>query len=665
MTTAVREGGRRAGSTRTASRVSRISVTALTGGVSAIILGILAFIGGWTRRWMSDDGLIVLRTVRNLLAGNGPVFNAGERVEANTSTLWQYLIYLGALVTDARLEIIAMWLALILTTIALAAAAWGTTLLHRRHGALVLLPVGGLVYLALPPARDFATSGLEWGLSLCWIAVMWLLLMTWAQPARPAGRHHAGGDRDLIVYAAAAWAGLSWLVRPELALYGGLVGLLLLFAARSWRVRGLILLAALPIPAGYQIFRMGYYGLITPHTAVAKSAGDAQWAQGWDYLRDLADPYHLWVALALALAIAAVTLWRLSASPVPPASPVPDAAPTPAATRSPLRTPAAGVVLILLAGILHLLYVLRVGGDFMHGRMLLLPIFALLLPLAVVPVIDLAHPGRIFDLLLVAGVAAVCWWGIATVLDGHELDWETEYEDELGIVDERDFWASATFRDQGDPPLVAADFHTALAMNDYPDTATRAVDENAALMFQFRLDQESFSWGTSPRPAEPPAGDPSGLSELPPTVYHINLGMTSMNAPLELRVLDTVGLTTPLAARQPRDPDARVGHDKWLPFDWQAADTATALEDLPPWYDAAAVAEAREALKTPEMAELFATYRAPMTMSRFLDNLGFSLTAGRTLEFSLDADEVIAEFGPSDPATPIAWPMNIHAEPRR
>ena len=37
---------------------------------------------------MSDDGLIVLRTVRNLLAGNGPVFNAGERVEANTSTAW-------------------------------------------------------------------------------------------------------------------------------------------------------------------------------------------------------------------------------------------------------------------------------------------------------------------------------------------------------------------------------------------------------------------------------------------------------------------------------------------------------------------------------------------------------------------------------------------------
>ena len=41
--------------------------------------------GAWERRWIADDGLIVLRTVRNLLAGNGPVFNAGERVETNTA----------------------------------------------------------------------------------------------------------------------------------------------------------------------------------------------------------------------------------------------------------------------------------------------------------------------------------------------------------------------------------------------------------------------------------------------------------------------------------------------------------------------------------------------------------------------------------------------------
>ena len=52
------------------------------GGLGAVDVGI------WQRRWIADDGLIVLRTVRNLLAGNGPVFNASERVESNTSTAW-------------------------------------------------------------------------------------------------------------------------------------------------------------------------------------------------------------------------------------------------------------------------------------------------------------------------------------------------------------------------------------------------------------------------------------------------------------------------------------------------------------------------------------------------------------------------------------------------
>ena len=55
--------------------------------IAVAVAGVFALWGGWTRRWMSDDGLIVLRTVRNLLAGNGPVFNIGERVEANTLSL--------------------------------------------------------------------------------------------------------------------------------------------------------------------------------------------------------------------------------------------------------------------------------------------------------------------------------------------------------------------------------------------------------------------------------------------------------------------------------------------------------------------------------------------------------------------------------------------------
>ena len=64
--------------------------------VSVAVVAVLFGWGAWQRRWIADDGLIVLRTVRNLLAGNGPVFNQGERVEANTSVVWTYLVYLAS-----------------------------------------------------------------------------------------------------------------------------------------------------------------------------------------------------------------------------------------------------------------------------------------------------------------------------------------------------------------------------------------------------------------------------------------------------------------------------------------------------------------------------------------------------------------------------------------
>ena len=87
--------------------------------------------GSWQRRWIADDGLIVLRTVRNLLAGNGPVFNQGERVEANTSTAWTYLMYAGSWVGGPlRMEYVALALAL-----ALSAAGRGAA--HAGHRPVV------------------------------------------------------------------------------------------------------------------------------------------------------------------------------------------------------------------------------------------------------------------------------------------------------------------------------------------------------------------------------------------------------------------------------------------------------------------------------------------------------------------------------------------------
>ncbi|MDY5785065.1 hypothetical protein [Corynebacterium sp.] len=561
--------------------------------LSAVVAGVFAFVGGWQRRWMSDDGLIVLRTVRNLVAGNGPVFNVGERVEANTSTLWQYLITAVAFVSDARLENIAMWLALLLTTVAAVTATWASgRFWNRRAGAVAVLPLGVIVYFALPPARDFATSGLEWGLSICWLAVWWALLVVWAQPSGRRALPAAG-------YWLAFWCGLSWLVRPEFALYGGVTGIVLL--TYSPRKTLGILAAALPVPAAYQIFRMGYYGLITPHTAVAKSAADSEWAQGAGYLWDFLGPYALWAPLAVAIAVG---VWLMA-----------DAR----------GRELAIVIIVVGCAAFHVLYILRVGGDFMHGRMLLLPLFAMLLPLMAVP----ARPVTIGVL-----VAAVVWAGVI-IVRAHPLPDDLRERDAntLGIVDEREFWTMAAGRQPGDPPRYSEDFLTTKLMGDWGIAVEegRAADAAQLSLARLQRNPEKYAWYYRVR-----FDAQSDLHNQPLTAYLINLGMTGMNAELDMRVLDTVGLATPLAARMPRDPAGRIGHDKYLEPEWQAADTAVDLDTLPEWIDIEKAKQARAALRTPEIAELLASSRAPLTRERFIANLRFALGPGRTLELNND-----------------------------
>lgn len=570
------------------------TAAALSALASVIVIGVFSLWGGFARRWISDDGLIVLRTVRNLEEGNGPVFNVGERVEANTSTLWQYLILLVRWLTNAPLESIAVNLGLLLAVAAMVLGAWATARAFFRSGqfsAPLVAPAGALVYLALPPARDFFTSGLEWGLSIFYLAALWALLQHWAQ-----------SRTNTSAYWLALWAGLAWLVRPEFALYGGLAGLLLLAAHRNWKAWLGILGAALPIPAGYQFFRMGYYGLLTPHTAVAKSASSSAWDSGLNYLQDFIGPYALYLPV---LVLAGAALWTFRAQLRPAA----------------LRSSTTVTYLMVGAAAVHVLYVLRVGGDFMHGRMLLLPLFAALLPVFVLPLKE-----------LVSALAAVfcAVWAVVIVLRGHPMDWEA-YEQPLSIVDERDFWTYATNREAGYPPRSAKDYLGMKFMRGYEEAGEKLVDGDAlATIYVEDEEKDLLNWLTVPR--EP------GMDE-PPTVYLVNLGMTSMNAPLNVRVLDTIGLATPLAARMPREEGGRVGHDKHLDVEWQAAQTGADIEYLPPWYDKDKTRQARAALATPEVQELIASYSEPLTRERFLKNLTFSLTSGRTLMLSDDPSD--------------------------
>jgi arabinofuranosyltransferase len=592
------------------------------------VVAVLYGWGAWQRRWIADDGLIVLRTVRNLLAGNGPVFNEGERVESNTSVLWTYLMYGGSwLAGPMRMEYVALALALALSVLGVALLMLGTgrlyapALLRRRA---VLLPAGALVYVAIPPARDFATSGLENGLALAYVGLLWWMMVCWSQRSGPWGREFTA--------ALAFVAGCSVLVRPELALVGGLALIMMLVAARGWRRRLLIVVAGGLLPVGYQIFRMGYYGLLFPSTALAKDAAGDKWPQGMLYLVNFNRPYALWIpALILTLLglLAAIPFGRKASRRIGP--------PGHRRLARIVQSPVAVVAFIVVSGLLQALYWIRQGGDFMHGRVLLTPIFCLLAPVAVVPVMVPAGTRLSRETgYWLAGATSVLWLAMAGwslwAANSPGLGDDATRVTYSGIVDERRFYAQATGHAH---PLTAADYL------DYPRMRAVLVTLNNTPEGALLLPSGNYyQWDVVPpiSPGSAPTGrllQTTNPGKGPHTVFFTNLGMLGMNVGLDVRVIDQIGLANPLAAHTARLQHGRIGHDKNLFPDWVIADGpwVKGYPGVPAYLDAQWVAQAEAALKCPATQSVLNSVRGPMTPRRFLSNL---LHAYQFTEYRID-----------------------------
>jgi arabinofuranosyltransferase len=594
---------------------------------SVAVVAVLFGWGSWQRRWIADDGLIVLRTVRNLLAGNGPVFNQGERVEANTSVVWTYLVYFGGSLTwPMRLEYVALALALALSLVGLAMLMLGTgrlfapSLVGRRA---IILPAGALAYIAVPPARDFATSGLESGLVMAYLGLLWWMMVCWSQAkrSRPAGR--------IFIVALAFVAGCSVLVRPELALIGGLALIMMLIVAQGWRRRTAIVVAGGLLPVGYQIFRMGYYGLLFPGTALAKDAAGDKWSQGLIYLSNFNRPYALWVPMLLLAGLGLL----LGASARRHKGPSTAPSSGGSLARS-VQSPAAVVMFILFSGFLQALYWIRQGGDFMHGRVLLVPLMCLLAPVAVVPVVfpDGTRFSREAGYWLAGGVSAlwmaVTGWALWAA-NSPGLGADATRVTYSGIVDERRFYSQATGHAH---PLTAADYL------DYPRmravlVALNNTPEGALLLPSGNYDQWDL---VPPIPPKPPPGTspdspPPAPQKGPHTVFFTNLGMVGMNVGLEVRVIDQIGLANPLAAHTARLQHGRIGHDKNLFPDWVIADGPWVkwYPGVPAYLDQKFVQQAEAALKCDATQQVLSSVRGPMSFHRFLSNLLHSVTFTR------------------------------------
>src|SRR3954470_18551266 len=169
---------------------------------------------GWTHRWVEEDAFINFRVVDQIRAGHGPVFNIGQRVEVATSPLWLAILTVGRTVVPfVKIEHLSIGLGLVLTGLGFWWVQAGATRLWRRSDTTVstslILPFGVVVLAALPPTWEWATSGLENGLSVAWLGAVMLVLATVA-------RREETPIATARLVGAAFVLGLGPLVRPDL-----------------------------------------------------------------------------------------------------------------------------------------------------------------------------------------------------------------------------------------------------------------------------------------------------------------------------------------------------------------------------------------------------------------------------------------------------------------
>lgn len=561
----------------------------------------------WHRRWMSDDGFINVRVVENLFAGHGPVFNVGERVEVGTSTLWLVLLSLGHAVTPfLAISRVAVYGGLLATVLGLVAVTVGASVLWRRLGrGGPFLPLGTVVLAALPPFWDFATSGLETGLAFLWLGGSFLLLALRLASVPPRGGERRPAWQPLWP---ALVIGLGPLVRPDLTLIAAALGLALLAQSRrSWTSWAGAAAVAFALPGLYEVLRAGYYATLVPNTALAKGAGSSMWAEGLRYVADFAGLY----VLALPLLVTALIL----------------GAPALAATLRRRDLAAAALLAApVLGGVLHALFVIRVGGDFMHGRFLLPATFSILMPVAVVATGSVLRE----RLQVLVPLLVVVPWAVVVAA---EVRPDYSGVGAGGIADERSFYSTYS----GKPnPVLIGDYELAAGGRGFHAQGVAARDRAAR---GERLLLDGGPQIVDEGGIQYPVADGYGL-----VVRTGNIGVFGVVAGPRVFVADGLSLASALGARLevPLAADARIGHAQVVPLEWDLARYAQ-----PSAQDPQPVQDARAALQCTDLARLDAAITAPMTPGRFLRNLRDAPSLTR-LSIPLDPAEARATFcGPA------------------
>jgi len=315
------------------------------GAVPLIVTAVLAACGlslKYTRLLrgnVSDDAVTSMQYAKNLVLGNGLVFNVGERVDGYTNFLW--VLLMAPCYALSRLFGFDFVASIVVLTVGFEALV--LVLLFELAGALFVAPLAFFLPLFLCVVDNSFTTWAVLGLEVHFLAFWLLLALVLSRSRLPLRALYTG-----LALAAAI------LTRPDAALFGAaVVGSELVEAALAYRQGErprakalgrdvLVMSAAWLVPyALYFAWHYAYYGEPFPNTYYTKLGGHIDaWSRGLKYLREFLD-VRGWLPLLGVFAL------------------------------SGLRDKTLRAVLAYLA--VHTLYVVYVGGDFMPGHRFFVP----------------------------------------------------------------------------------------------------------------------------------------------------------------------------------------------------------------------------------------------------------------------------------------------------
>ena len=538
---------------------------------------LIILVGGWSHRWVADDAYIDVRVVGNLLGGHGPVYNVGERVEVFTNPLWVGIL---AVVRGTLGMLPTAWWAVLLglgaTAAGVALSVTAAARLGRRRGSSYVIPAGMLCLVCIDVMWDFATSGLETGLIFLWLGSLWWLLV----------RRLDDGRGTVLL---ALVAGLGPFIRPDLAVVSatfaaGLVVVLVRSPSEHDR-RVLTAVAFLAPPLALEVLRAAYFGMLLPNTALTKSAFSPWPSQGMHYLLDTLGPTWIWVPVGILGAIAARRGARWWAGGD--------------------RLAVAVLAIPIVAGLADAAYVVLIGGDFMHGRMLLPCLFLLVGALWL-------DPADRLEAILPVGVAIFC----AVALIG--IRYPVRLVGAHFISNERSFYVAIS----GSPhPISITDYRRALTALSGAKLAGIAAQTDAGTTRVF-VDSTTplvRSWDLVPGKRIVPA-----RLVAPAETIGIN-GVTAGSA---VYVFDLLSLANPIGSHLERPaPSGRPGHNDPTPLSWMVARfVPTTSLDHVGMLDRTRDAAERRQLACPTMGGYLRAITTPLTLSVVMGNLEHALT---------------------------------------